>query len=87
MKHTNKLFAVVMALMIAVACASVTVYADEVPTLEATEDTVLAYVDFDQNMDVDIDDSTVVEDGIATMNGNGEIVFDVNGKKGKNKKS
>ncbi len=76
MKHTNKLLAVVMALMIVVACASVTVYADEVPTLPATEDTVLAYVDFDQNMDVDIDDSTDVADGIATMYGNGEIVFD-----------
>ena len=77
MKNTSKLLVLVLALMVAVACASVTVYADEVPTLEATEDTVLAYVDFDQNMDdVDIDDNTVVENGIATMNGNGEIVFD-----------
>ena len=71
MKNTSKLLVLALALMVAVACASVTVYADDVPTLDATEDTVLAYVDFDQNMaDVDVSDNTVIANGVATMDGN-----------------
>ena len=77
MKNTSKLLILAVALMVAISCMSVTVYADEVPTLEATEDTVLAYVDFDQNMDdVDVSDNTVIANGVATMDGNCEVVFD-----------
>ena len=77
MKHTSKLLVLAVALMVALACMSVNVYAADVPTLDATEDTVLAYVDFDQNMaDVDVSDNTVIANGIATMDGNCEVVFD-----------